>query len=85
MTHPSIRVNPSQIFRPNEVGNLLGNPVKELEWTHKYDINSLVNEIINICSNPQQINIFHRLLFFIFKGNQREVYKKNLFFKGVYV
>ena len=40
----------SRYFRPNEVGNLHGNPAKAksiLGWTHKYDIDALVNEMID--------------------------------------
>ena len=43
-----VRVNP-KYFRPNEVGNLLGNPskaFKELGWVHKYDIDQLVDEMV---------------------------------------
>ena len=43
-----IRVNP-RYFRPNEVGNLLGNPEKAkkiLGWTHEYDIDELISDMM---------------------------------------
>ena len=43
-----VRINP-KYFRPNEVGNLLGNPskaAKELGWVHKYDIDRIVDEMV---------------------------------------
>ena len=51
-----VRVNP-RYFRPNEVGNLLGNPAKankELGWTHKYDIDALVNEMVDFDMSLQE-------------------------------
>ena len=44
-----IRVNP-RYFRPNEVGNLLGNPAKAKEilgWTHEYGIDELISDMMS--------------------------------------
>jgi len=51
-----VRVNP-RYFRPNDVGNLLGNPAKakkELGWTHHYDIDALINEMVDFDISLQQ-------------------------------
>ena len=53
-----IRVNP-RYFRPNEVGNLLGDPKKahdKLGWTHEYDIDALVKDMMDYDINQLSIN-----------------------------
>ena len=44
-----IRID-AKYFRPNEVGNLLGDPSKAhkiLNWKHEYDIDALIKDMIN--------------------------------------